>query len=195
MVLFASAAISLSRILALYDNYSAPIDVYRKAFDLVQVPTLLAAEPPSDATAAVVDSATTITMETLMQEDRKPARSGPVRVCVGKEWYRFPSHYFLPEGARLGLIKSHFDGLLPGEFSEKVSLDAINEEPELKPSAAEGKHHRPMMKIDWRWSAERRPGTSYVPKQMNNQNKEVWDHYVSHVLLLTCSCPHESDVY
>lgn len=39
-------------------------------------------------------------------------------VCYGKEWYRFPSSYFLPEGFRAKFIKSEFDGLLPGEFSE-----------------------------------------------------------------------------
>ena len=39
-------------------------------------------------------------------------------VCFGKEWYRFPSSYFLPDGARAKFIKSEFTGLLPGEFSE-----------------------------------------------------------------------------
>lgn len=39
-------------------------------------------------------------------------------VCLGKEWYRFPSHYLLPEGVRAKFIKSEFKGLLPGEFSE-----------------------------------------------------------------------------
>ena len=170
--------ISLSRILALYDHYSAPIDVYRRAFDLVQVPTVIAAEPASDPTVIVTDTAAAVAPK-MTTNDMKQE---PIRVCVGKEWYRFPSHYFLPEGARLGLIKSHFDGLLPGEFYEQVSMDAIlaaKEPEELKPSAAEGKLHRPMSRIDWRWSAERRPGTSFVPKQMNNQNKEVWEHYVS----------------
>ena len=39
-------------------------------------------------------------------------------VCFGKEWYRFPSSYFLPSGMRAKFVKSAFDGLLPGEFSE-----------------------------------------------------------------------------
>ena len=45
------------------------------------------------------------------------ARPGEV-VCLGKEWYRFPSSYFLPKGMRVKFIKSAFDGLLPGEFNE-----------------------------------------------------------------------------
>lgn len=45
------------------------------------------------------------------------ARSGD-NVCLGKEWYRFPSSYHLPNGMHAKFIKSEFNGLLPGEFSE-----------------------------------------------------------------------------
>ncbi|KAI1201755.1 glycosyltransferase family 22 protein [Nemania serpens] len=39
-------------------------------------------------------------------------------VCFGKEWYRFPSSYFLPRNMHAKFIRSEFRGLLPGEFSE-----------------------------------------------------------------------------
>ncbi|TKA74084.1 hypothetical protein B0A55_05225 [Friedmanniomyces simplex] len=39
-------------------------------------------------------------------------------VCLGKEWYRFPSHYLLPPNHRAKFIRSEFSGLLPGEFSD-----------------------------------------------------------------------------
>jgi alpha-1,2-mannosyltransferase len=39
-------------------------------------------------------------------------------VCFGKDWYRFPSSYFLPNGMHAKFIKSEFSGLLPGEFNE-----------------------------------------------------------------------------
>ena len=45
-------------------------------------------------------------------------KSSTGNICYGKEWYRYPSSYFLPEGFRAKFIKSAFDGLLPGEFSE-----------------------------------------------------------------------------
>lgn len=35
-------------------------------------------------------------------------------VCTGREWYRYPSSYFI--NGNLKFIKSGFDGLLPGEF-------------------------------------------------------------------------------
>ena len=39
-------------------------------------------------------------------------------VCFGKEWYRFPSSYFLPQDMHAKFVRSEFRGLLPGEFSE-----------------------------------------------------------------------------
>jgi alpha-1,2-mannosyltransferase len=39
-------------------------------------------------------------------------------VCFGKEWYRFPSSYFLPRNMHAKFVRSDFRGLLPGEFSE-----------------------------------------------------------------------------
>lgn len=39
-------------------------------------------------------------------------------ICIGKEWFRFPSSYFLPNDVHAKFIKSEFDGLLPGEFRE-----------------------------------------------------------------------------
>lgn len=45
------------------------------------------------------------------------SRSGDT-VCLGKEWYRFPSSFHLPDGVKAKFVKSQFSGLLPGEFSE-----------------------------------------------------------------------------
>ena len=39
-------------------------------------------------------------------------------VCFGKEWYRFPSSYFLPRDMHAKFIRSEFRGLLPGEFAQ-----------------------------------------------------------------------------
>lgn len=38
-------------------------------------------------------------------------------VCVGGEWYRYPSSFFLPENARLAFLKSPFDGQLPRAYA------------------------------------------------------------------------------
>ena len=48
-----------------------------------------------------------------------PSVAGPGdTVCLGKDWYRFPSSFFLPRDMRAKFVRSEFRGLLPGEFSE-----------------------------------------------------------------------------
>lgn len=64
------------------------------------------------------------------------------QVCLGKEWYRFPSHYLLPDGVRAKFIRSEFKGLLPGEFSEAGQGFGVF------------------------------PGTWLVPPGMNDENRE-----------------------
>lgn len=44
--------------------------------------------------------------------------SSSVHVCVGKEWHRFPSSFFLPPSASLHFIPSNFSGLLPSTFAK-----------------------------------------------------------------------------
>ena len=40
-----------------------------------------------------------------------------MNICVGKEWYRFPSSFFLPsERHHIAFLRSHFKGLLPKPF-------------------------------------------------------------------------------
>lgn len=47
-------------------------------------------------------------------------------VCVGREWYHFPTSFFLPDNYRLRFVQSGFDGLLPGEFLEGAGLQAAS---------------------------------------------------------------------
>ncbi|XP_037068419.1 alpha-1,2-mannosyltransferase ALG9-like, partial [Pollicipes pollicipes] len=50
------------------------------------------------------------------EEMHEPRR--PLLVCVGKEWHRFPSSFFLPElNWRLGFLESDFRGQLPQYFT------------------------------------------------------------------------------
>ncbi|KAK7204747.1 Alg9-like mannosyltransferase family-domain-containing protein [Myxozyma melibiosi] len=52
-----------------------------------------------------------------------------LNVCVGREWYRYPSSYFLPENMRLKFIQSDFDGMLPTEFVGESWLDGASRVP------------------------------------------------------------------
>lgn len=46
-----------------------------------------------------------------------------VNLCIGREWYHFPTSMFLPDNFRLRFVKSSFDGLLPGDFPEEIAID------------------------------------------------------------------------
>ncbi|KUI68276.1 Alpha-1,2-mannosyltransferase alg9 [Cytospora mali] len=46
-------------------------------------------------------------------------------VCIGKEWYRFPTSYFLPRDMEAKFIRSEFRGLLPGEFPRSSPFGAF----------------------------------------------------------------------
>jgi alpha-1,2-mannosyltransferase len=48
--------------------------------------------------------------------------NGYSTVCLGKEWYRFPSSFFIPENSEAMFVKSTFDGLLPGRFPASGNL-------------------------------------------------------------------------
>ena len=53
-----------------------------------------------------------------------PLAEREIQLCVGGEWYRFSSHYFLPDGVKLGFLKSEFTGLLPKYFQESLIQNA-----------------------------------------------------------------------
>ncbi|KAL1518698.1 hypothetical protein AB1Y20_002985 [Prymnesium parvum] len=64
-------------------------------------------------------------------------------VCTGKEWYRFPSSFFLPPTARLAFIRDGFDGLLPSHFTSpapqgsRIVHSHFNDQNADEPSAYE----------------------------------------------------------
>lgn len=81
VIFFTTFLQSFARILALVNNYTAPIEVYANL----------------------------------------PQTSSQTLVCVGREWYHYPTSLLLPDNYRLGFVSSGFDGLLPGDFMETVS--------------------------------------------------------------------------
>jgi len=102
--------LSLSRVVALWHNYHAPISVTyqlqgRELPRLLNVTGFLPPKPPN------VDD------DDLPRIDLSPIKYFNLRLCLGKEWHRFPGHYHIPEGVTVDFVKSEFDGLLPRHFS------------------------------------------------------------------------------
>ncbi|XP_046854479.1 alpha-1,2-mannosyltransferase ALG9-like [Xenia sp. Carnegie-2017] len=90
------ALVSLSRSTALFINYHAPLDVYHQ-------------------------------LDRLNENMRNEGldRKFKVNLCVGKEWYRFPSSFFLPKGWELKFIRSEFRGQLPKPYSLHANATKI----------------------------------------------------------------------
>ncbi|XP_054611347.1 alpha-1,2-mannosyltransferase ALG9 isoform X3 [Dunckerocampus dactyliophorus] len=82
------AVMSLSRSVALFRGYHAPLDLYPEFHRIAKATTLHS-----------------------VPEGR------PVTVCVGKEWHRFPSSFLLPHNWQLHFIQSEFKGQLPQPYA------------------------------------------------------------------------------
>eukprot|EP00742_Colponemidia_sp_Colp-10_P010632 GILJ01011695.1.p1 GENE.GILJ01011695.1~~GILJ01011695.1.p1 ORF type:complete len:594 (-),score=54.56 GILJ01011695.1:88-1836(-) len=64
----------------------------------------------------------------LSQQQLRTGSATQDNVCVGKEWYRFPTSYFLPDAnLQLQYVKSGFTGLLPGKFAPQNGTWVIPE--------------------------------------------------------------------
>ncbi|GMT14335.1 hypothetical protein PFISCL1PPCAC_5632, partial [Pristionchus fissidentatus] len=99
-LLGAFIVISCSRTYSLYRNYSGTVDSYKAFSDYL------------------TDNQQNLDFS---------IRNDPLSVCVGKEWHRFPSSFFLPDAVdnkgrvrpiRLRFLRSQFRGLLPKYFPD-----------------------------------------------------------------------------
>ncbi|KAJ7597477.1 glycosyltransferase family 22 protein [Mycena floridula] len=154
-VVICSALLSLSRIMANWNYYHAPMSVTfhlesKELPNLLNTTNLL---PPLPVPTSLYDK----------REDRKPRVDlTPVKIlnltlCTGKEWHRFPGHYLVPDGVRVEFIKSEFRGLLPGQFVHDLAFDA---------------HPSPLAR--WWPRAE----TQHISRDQNDMNREEPSHYI-----------------
>ena len=143
------ALLSASRVLALILHYNAPFHAYTT---LAQRVTATSANPFT----ATHPAATT-----------NPFAAADV--CVGKEWYRFPSHFFLPSASnhsvvhQLQFLPSSFSGLLPRHFGGGTASVVGAESP------------LGVLEAAWR---DRVDGTRIVPPYQNDENREEKERYV-----------------
>lgn len=91
--------LSVSRIASNVVNYSAPLRVYHHLHEYVL---------PNAARSALYGVG-------AQQQKQQPS----VNLCISKEWYRFPSSFFIPTAAtRVRFVKSAFSGQLPKAFEQ-----------------------------------------------------------------------------
>lgn len=139
--------VSVSRVRALFNNYHSSLSVYNH-FEAVELPRLL------NASGLLPVHPVGVKADDLPRIDLSPVKLFNLTLCLGKEWYRFPGHYLIPDGVRVEFIKSEFNGALPGHFAENAV---------------------PANTTDW-W---KRDGTRQAPEGLNDLNLEVPAFYVS----------------
>lgn len=145
VILTVYALLSGSRIIALLSRYRAPFVVYS---------SLWREQAPDQ-----------LMNRNYLQEDFPENTNLTLKnVCVGKEWHRFPSQFFLPSDTRIQFLKSEFNGQLPGTFEEDITVSTY-EDAEGKP--AEYRHRV------YGWY-----GARIAPKGFNDLNIENPDVYV-----------------
>jgi len=119
LVLLVSVALSASRILALNFNYHAPFSVVHH-FEYKELPRVLRETGLYVSNAKNITTAQTKHSRHPQEEwvDLSPVKRLGLTLCIGKEWYRFPSHYLIPDGVRVEFIRSEFGGQLPRHFDQ-----------------------------------------------------------------------------
>ncbi|OLY82844.1 Alpha-1,2-mannosyltransferase alg9 [Smittium mucronatum] len=111
-LVFISSLFGVSRSLAIYENYSSSMQIYNSfsGIDTNQNELSLGTSLKKHITNILgIDKYDTKDIKSDLTNSTK-------NVCIGKDWYRFPSQFFFPESHRLVFLKSKFDGLLPGDF-------------------------------------------------------------------------------
>ncbi|KAH7460792.1 Alpha-1,2-mannosyltransferase ALG9 [Phytophthora ramorum] len=111
------ALLSVSRITSNIVNFSAPLRVYQHLYAKVL---------PNPETGVLLAAPN--------------AASPTVNLCLLKEWYRFPTSFFIPSNStKVQFVKSSFSGLLPKPFEEHengtwVVPSAMNDQNREEPS-------------------------------------------------------------
>lgn len=96
IILILSSLLGLSRIISLYINYHAPMNLF------------------IDLNHNTIDG------------NQSHATGRIQNVCMGKDWYRFPGSFFLPStDYRIRFIKSEFDGILPAYYADGENATKI----------------------------------------------------------------------
>ncbi|KAE8216566.1 hypothetical protein CF327_g213 [Tilletia walkeri] len=111
-----------------------------------------------------------VNMSVLLTEfgagDGKPA---PLRLCYGKEWYRFPGHFFVPHGVGVDFVKSEFTGILPKHYRASGTATELRG---WEKKVVDGLDRT----LGWSWGLK--DVTRTVQDGFNDMNREEPDRYV-----------------
>lgn len=156
LIMILTCLLSFGRISALHNYYHAPMDVYSffQSYELprLAISTFPSLYPPIDPTLPTANFTLAIE-EAQVRIELDPLAGLELRLCLGKEWHRYPSSFLVPDEVEVRFIKSAFDGILPKVWEESGDGKGLFDR-----------------------------ATGVVPSGMNGLNKEELDRYVSRPL-------------
>jgi alpha-1,2-mannosyltransferase len=150
--------VSIARVLALQHYFRSPMPILFH-LQYTELPTLAIHTYPTHYPKLNM----TNYQDAEEQMDISILSQMNLTLCYGKEWYRFPSSFLVPDELRTEFVKSDFDGILPKHFVER--RDAV--------AAVRRSYVRSKAEI-----------TRQSPAGFNNINREEPDRYVSAADLL-----------
>lgn len=152
--------LSFFRICALHTYYHAPLNVYHhlQVYELPRLALLtypaLYPDIPLDPTLPFANFSKAL-FEAEYTVNVEPLKALELRLCLGKEWHRYPSSFLVPDEVEVRFVRSEFHGILPKVWEE--------------PGVGKGLFGR---------------ATGVVPAGMNDQNLEEQDRFVRRPFLL-----------
>lgn len=116
-----SGMISLFAVVLAYCRISANYRNYRGKYYFGRMPTCLSYQL-SGYNELWSDTS-------LYLEQNFGSAKQDIKICMGNEWYLFPSHFFLPHNARIEYFEDGFHGVLPAHFESENGTSMISSEP------------------------------------------------------------------
>lgn len=185
-----AGGLSAARIGALRNGYGAPFQAWTSLGRHLQAPSTSPDAPALPQSALPLTAYPQFDIPGLPPFSTQavgavlPGSRPGVRVCVGKEWYRFPAAYFLPERTRdhaaafplgrphtengpaeIAFIRSNFSGLLPQLYlplnanGTSVARDGFNDENREEPD-----RYVPVQTCDYIVDLQLPPGRTSQPE-------------------------------
>ncbi|XP_071527960.1 alpha-1,2-mannosyltransferase ALG9 [Panulirus ornatus] len=123
-------------------------------------------------------------LETFMELNRLAAEENypsdrPITVCMGKEWHRFPSSFFLPGlNWNLQFIESEFRGQLPKPYSQEANGTTIIPEHMNDANIEEKSRYVPLSSCHFLIDLDREEDTPREPRYSKRNSEWVVLHTV-----------------
>ncbi|GAA5835879.1 hypothetical protein JCM9279_002129 [Rhodotorula babjevae] len=194
-VIIFSGLLSFARISALHNYYHAPFNAYHhlQNYELSRVALIAHPElaPAIDPSLPHADFAALLNKEQAL-DTREALSPLNLRLCLGKEWHRFPSSWLVPDEVETRWIQSAFDGIMPavweapgkgkGLFGRATAT--VPEGMNMFNKAEEGRFVDPstcsyLIDLDF----PQRPASSFSPLEPRYAVSDEWERVSCHPFL------------